>query len=107
MQQTIKALVEAWEKWNEIKLQGKYLRERQLLDCYPNELNDEDEKHPKKKEKILSGIKKDMMRNHTFQYLSRHVGKGQRDSIKLLHGVNNKMRSLKHMHEEVKQKMNQ
>ena len=39
---------------------------------------------------MLSGIKKVMMRNHTFHYLSRHAGKGQRDSIKRLHKVNEK-----------------
>ena len=61
-----------------------------MLDYYPNELKDEDKQYLKKKEKILSGIKKEMMRNHTFQYLSRHVGKGQRDSIKRLHKVNKK-----------------
>ena len=30
------------------------------------------------------------MRNYTFQYLSRHMGKEQRDSIKRLHKVNKK-----------------
>ena len=29
-----------------------------------------------------------MMRNHTFQYLSHHAGKGQRDGIKRLYQVN-------------------
>ena len=58
------------------------------MDYHPNELKEEDEKNPKKKEKTLSGIKKVMMRNHTFQYLSQHAGKVQRDSIKRLHKVN-------------------
>ena len=64
------------------------MREQELLDYHPNELTEEDEKNPKKKEKILSGIKKVMTRNHTFQCLSRHAGKGQRDSVKRLHEAN-------------------
>ena len=66
------------------------MRGRELLDYYPNELKGEDEKHPKKKEKFLSGIKKEMIRHHTFQYLLRYAGKGQRDSIKRSHRVNQK-----------------
>ena len=65
------------------------MRKRWFLACYPNELNETDEKHPKKKEKVLSGIKKEMMRNYAFQHLSRHAGKGQRNSIKRLHEANN------------------
>ena len=90
MQEAIEALKETHQKWNQIKKQGKELREKELLDYYPNELKEEDEKNPKKKEKTLSGIKKVMMRNHTFQCLSRHVGKGQRDSVERLHKVNEK-----------------
>ena len=36
----------------------------------------------------MSGIKKVLNRNHAFQCLTRHAGKGQRDSIKRLHKVN-------------------
>ena len=54
--------------------------------------NEEDEQHPKKKEKTLSGIKKTLNKNHMFQCLTRHAGKGKRDSIRRLHRANEKQK---------------
>ena len=62
---------------------------KELLDYHPVELYEEDDKIIKKKKKILSGIKRTLSRNHIFQYLSWYAGKGQRDSMKRLHKVDN------------------
>jgi len=83
------ALNEARKEWEKTKSDGKMLREKELLDYARNEFNDNDEHHPKKRKKIISGIRKELIRNHTFQYLSRHVGKGQRDGLRRLHKTNN------------------
>ena len=85
--QVMTELQKARTEWEKIKEEGKELREQELLDYVPNQVICDDERHPKKKEKILSGIKNEMKRNHTFQYLTRHVGKGQRDGIRRLHKV--------------------
>ena len=52
IQEATEALKEANKKWKQIREQGKELREKELLDYHPNELTEEDEKNPKKKEKI-------------------------------------------------------
>ena len=38
---------------------------------------------------ITNGIKKSIQRNHEFRYLSRHAGKGKRESVKRIHECNN------------------
>ena len=63
---------------------GKEFREKELLDYHHVELIEEGEKLVKKKKKIIAGIRKKLRHNHTFYYLSRHVGKGIRDNIKRL-----------------------
>jgi len=63
---------------------GKELREKELLDYHHEELIGEDQKMIKKKNKILAGIRKKLKRDHTFHYLSRHVGKESRSGLKRL-----------------------
>ena len=43
----------------------------------------------------MSGIKRTLMQNHTFQYLSRHAGKGSREMIKRVHRMNEKNQTIK------------
>ena len=45
------------DNWEIVKLKGGEIREKELIDYYPAELNKEDEKYQQKKEKILNGIK--------------------------------------------------
>jgi hypothetical protein len=75
----------ARELWIEIIERGKEFREKELLDYHPVEVNEEGEKATKKKKKIMAGIRRKLRRDHTFHYLSRHVGKGIRNGIKRLH----------------------
>jgi len=74
----------AKELYTELIQKGKEFREKELLDYHHVELIEEGEKLVKKKKKIIAGIRKKLRRNHTFHYLSRHVGKGIRDNIKRL-----------------------
>ena len=83
----------AKNQWIDIVNRGKEFREKELLDYHHTELNNEDEDHLKMKKKIVSGIKKKLQKTHTFHYITRHIGKGEREGIKRLHTVddNNKI----------------
>ena len=72
------ALKEEREKWDRVKLKGEELRENELMDYHPTEVNKDNENYRNKKRKILRGIKKAKQRNHTFRYLTRHAGKKKR-----------------------------
>ena len=78
----------AKNQWIDIVNRGNEFREKELLDYHHVELNNEDEDQLKMKKKILSGIKKKLYKTHTFHYITRHIGKGDRDGIKRLHVVN-------------------
>lgn len=84
---------QAIEKWNDIIECGKEIREKELLDYHHSEVVCENDDQRKKKEKIISGIKRSLNREHAFYYISRHVGKGEREGIKRIHEVddNNKI----------------
>ena len=81
-------LEKAKRLWKEVVEKGKEMREKELLDYHHEEIIGEDVKLIKKRKKILAGIKKKMRRNHTFHYISRHIGKGGRENIKQLHVMN-------------------
>ena len=70
---------------------------KELLDYNHEELMSKNEEQVKKKKKIISGIKKNLRRNHTFHYLTRHIGKGERDSIKRIHIVDKNQKFKAHM----------
>ena len=74
--------------WAEVVENGKEMREKELLDYHHEEIIGDDVKLIKKKKRILAGIKRTMKRNHTFHYLSRHVGKGFAKKMKRLKVMN-------------------
>ena len=74
----------AKELWADVIKNGAAMREKELLDYHNKEIIGEEPKIIKKKKRILAGIKKKLKRDHTFHYLSRHVGKGMRESMKRL-----------------------
>ena len=80
-------LEESINQWNDIVKRGREHREKEMLDYHYAELNNEDEDQTKNRNKIMSGTKKKLHKNHTFHYVTRHVGKGERDGIKRLHAV--------------------
>ena len=72
----------AKESWENVVKNGKEIREKELLDYHHEEIIGDDIKMIKKRKRIVAGIKKKLKRDHTFHYLSRHVGKGKRESMK-------------------------
>ena len=58
------------------------MKEKELMDYHPIEINQEEENYKKKKKRILRRIKWAKQRNHMFRYLTRHAGKGRRESVK-------------------------
>ena len=69
-------------------IRGKEFREKDLLECHHSEIISDDEDQLKIKNKIISGIKRKMQKNHAFHCIARHIGKGDREGIKRLHTVN-------------------
>ena len=64
------ALSVARQQWEMVKQKGKEIREAELMDYHPTQLNEEDERYKTKKKKILRGIRKALQRNHEFRYLT-------------------------------------
>ena len=89
---TINEVEEQLEKakrlWNKVIEKDKEMRKKELLDYHHEEIIGDDVKLIKKRKKILARIKNKMRRNHTFHYISRHIGKGVRENIKQLHLMN-------------------
>ena len=84
-----RAVNQAKEEWNEIVKEGKAIRERELLDYHHTEIVCENDDQIKSKKKIINGIKRTLNKMHSFRYISRHVGRGDREGIKRLHVVDN------------------
>ena len=81
------ALEKVKEEQNEIIEKGKEIREKEMLDYHHSEVICENDDQRKTKKKIISGIKKKLNKIYSFHYISRHVGKGEKYSIKRLHAV--------------------
>ena len=90
-----KELEIAQNQWNDIVKRGKEFREKEILDYHHTELNNEDEDQLKSRKKIISGIKKKLQKTHTFHYITRHIGKGDREGIKRLHTVDEENKIIK------------
>jgi len=75
---------QAKSEWENVIKNGKELREKELLDYHHEEIIGDSVKAIKKKKKVIAGIKRKLRRDHTFHYLSRHVGKGKRQAMKRL-----------------------
>ena len=82
-----KVLEKVKEEWNDIIERGKKIREKELLDFHHSEVMCENEDQRKTKKKIIGEIKKKMQKTHAFHYISRHIGKGERESIKRIHTI--------------------
>ena len=93
-------LKDAISKQNELKTEGKQLRKKYLLDYHLKELN-EKQLQNKKRKKLIKGIQKNLQCKHSFHYLTQHVGKGAKNSIKRLHEVDQDLQIIKtHMLKE-------
>jgi len=78
-------LKEAKEKWEKVKANGREYREKYLLDYHPNTLDETNQHHKKIKRKAMKNIEKQIRRNQTFKYLTKHAGKGVKGNLKRLH----------------------
>ena len=70
--------------WKNLIEFGKEIREKELLDYHPCELENELQKDKKKRKKIINNIIKNQNRLHTLHYLTRHAGKGMNGCLKKL-----------------------
>ena len=82
LEEAKKEFENAQNQWEDIVKRGKEFREKETLDYHHSEINNEDKDQMKNRKRIMSGIKKKLNRTHAFCYVSRHIGKGEREGIK-------------------------
>ena len=58
-----------------------------MLDYHYSEVMDKTEKQKKQKLRILNRIKRNLNRQYTFHYSTKHAGKEVRGSLKRVHTV--------------------
>ena len=56
---------------------------------------DEIEKQKKQKSKIINGIKRNLKKQRMFHYLTKHVGKGVRGSLKKVYVADQNQKIIK------------
>ena len=88
MEQLKQHLEEATREWEEFKTNAQTEREQELLDFYPEEIVGDSEEKIKLRKKAIKNIKKAKYRQQTFNFLTKHVGKGEKNSLKRVKVVN-------------------
>ena len=73
---------EAVEQQKSFKEEAKRAREKELLDAYPAEIIGDSKACKKRRRKLIKNEKKARFRQHTFNMLTRHIGKGDKSSLK-------------------------
>jgi len=58
------------------------------LDFYPEEIAEDSDKARRRRKKAIKTIQKAKYRQHIFNFLTKHVGKGQKNSLKRVRIVN-------------------
>ena len=81
------AVKKAQEEQKEIIEKRKKIREKELLDYHQPELICDENDQIKKKKKMIGEIKRSLHKNYAFYYISRHVRKEERKSIKRMHAI--------------------
>ena len=71
-----------------MKINKKKHREEYLLDHHHTNINEEGEEQVQNKKKIINSIQRKLQRNQSFRYVSKHIGKGVKGSLKRLYIVN-------------------
>ena len=77
----------AVKEWKEILTKGKDFREQDILDFHYSDINRSTMIEKKLKIQAIERIKQEKQRNHSFQYLTKHIGRGANSSLKRLHEV--------------------
>ena len=57
---------------------------KEILEYHKNEIPNNTEENKKKRREITNKILKARRRNHSFQYLMIHIGKGAKEGLKIL-----------------------
>ena len=76
------------EEWKIFKREEKERKEQEYLDMYPVEIVGDNEDAKKKRSRAIKSVKQAQYRQHTFNRLSRGVGKGERNSLKRVRIMN-------------------
>ena len=70
--------------WKSFKEESKRKREEKLMELYPYDIVDDNEENAKRRKKALKKVMQAQYRQNTFTVLTKHVGKGQKHSLKRL-----------------------
>ena len=81
-------LEQATNEWNEFKEKAKNERETEILDLYPEEIAGDSDKAKRRRKKAIKTVQKAKHRQYTFNFLTKHVGKREKNSLKCVRIVN-------------------
>ena len=79
---------EAIEEWKQFQKEEIKKKEENQLNLYPVEIAGDSEEIKKKRRKALESVKRKQYRQHTYDRLSKGVGKGNKKSLKRVREVN-------------------
>ena len=74
-------LREAKVRFKELLKVGAGIREKELLEYYHTELPNTKEKEAKIRKQVIQRIQKEKRCNFNFQYMTKHIRKGERRSL--------------------------
>ena len=74
-------------------------KEEEMLDTYLEEIIDDTEEKIKRRYKAIKTIKKNRFWQYTFEKLTKHVGKGEKNSLKKIKLVNENNEVIKESHD--------
>jgi len=80
-------LAQAKAHWDEFKENGYEWRKQYLMDHAKNKIPEED-LNEKQKDRIIKSVSKQMKQQNTFKYLTTHIERGAKNSLKKLHIIN-------------------
>ena len=79
--------IKAQKEQKEILTKGQELWDKDIIDFYHSKLQNNTEAEKKRRKKIIQKIKCKKQRNHSFWYLTKHIGQGANTVLKRLHEV--------------------
>ena len=72
----------AQQSQNELIQKGQEIHEQELLNYHEVEVGNDSIKEKAIQKKLLERINKKKLRNYSFKYLTRNIGKGKNSSMK-------------------------
>ena len=78
-------LKEAKDQFKQLLKKGKEIREKELLEYNTMDLPTETTEQQKYRLKVIKRIIKEKRRNQDFKYITKYIGRGDRESLRKLY----------------------